>query len=158
MNDWIGILRVDPTQRLLALGDEALTFFMRRDLLYGDTAPIDDLWKLPAVIKFTKKQKGNGSWRYGGQGRVKYPYNNYDLLETYRSLRILVEMYGMDRSHPAIQTAAEFVFSCQKEEGDIRGIIGNQYMPYYHGAIFELINACILLLPTADTLPFHLSA
>jgi hypothetical protein len=48
-------------------------------------------------------------------------------------------MYGMDIRHPAIQGAAEFIFACQTGEGDIRGIIGNQYMPYYHGAILELL-------------------
>ncbi|MBN2392262.1 MAG: hypothetical protein JXR84_16155, partial [Anaerolineae bacterium] len=64
---------------------------------------------------------------------------NYNLLETYRTLRILVEMFGFQRAHPALQKATDYVFSCQTPEGDIRGIIGNQYMPYYHGAILELL-------------------
>ncbi len=132
-------LNVDPIPCLLDTKDDALTFFVRRDLLDEDSAPIENLWELPRAIQLIKKQKENGSWRYGGQGRVKFPYNNYDLLETFRNLRILVEMHGMNKDHPAILGAAEFVFSCQTNEGDFRGIIGNQYMPYYHGAICELL-------------------
>jgi hypothetical protein len=48
-------------------------------------------------------------------------------------------MYGFTRHHPGLQKAAEYVFGCQTAEGDIRGILGNQYMPYYHGAILELL-------------------
>jgi hypothetical protein len=40
---------------------------------------------------------------------------------------------------PTIAKAAEYIFSNQMYEGDIRGILGNQYMPYYHGAILELL-------------------
>ncbi len=139
MSDWLENLKVDPIPRLLAFEDAALTFFVRRDLLEDDIIPVEDLWKLPPVIQVIKKQKENGSWRYGGQGAKKFPYNNYDLLETFRNLRILAEMFAMTYDHPSIQGAAEFVFSCQTDEGDIRGIIGNQYMPYYHGAILELL-------------------
>ena len=38
-----------------------------------------------------------------------------------------------------IQSACEFVFSCQTEEGDIRGMIGNQYATYYTGAISAVL-------------------
>ena len=37
------------------------------------------------------------------------------------------------------QKQVDFVFSCQTPEGDIRGILGTQYMPYYHGVITELL-------------------
>ena len=60
-------------------------------------------------------------------------------METYRNLRTLVEVYGFTRDHSTMREAAQFVFSCQTKEGDIRGILGNQYMPYYHGAILELL-------------------
>jgi hypothetical protein len=85
------------------------------------------------------KQQANGAWRYSGQGRSRFPYNNYDLLETFRSLGALVQIYGFNRDHPAIERAAGYLWSCQTEEGDIRGIIGNQLMPYYHGAIVALL-------------------
>jgi hypothetical protein len=38
-----------------------------------------------------------------------------------------------------VQQATGYIVSCQTEEGDIRGILGNQYMPYYHGAILALL-------------------
>jgi hypothetical protein len=48
-------------------------------------------------------------------------------------------MFGFNRQHPAISKAAEFLLSFQTEVGDIRGILGHQYAPYYNGAILELL-------------------
>jgi hypothetical protein len=48
-------------------------------------------------------------------------------------------MYALDRSHPAMKRAAAYLFSCQSPQGDLRGILGNQYMPYYHSVIMELL-------------------
>ena len=45
----------------------------------------------------------------------------------------------MLREHPAISRAAEYVFSRQTEVGDFRGILGNQYTPYYSAALMELL-------------------
>ena len=90
-------------------------------------------------VRILKKQQENGSWRYPGKNRSVYTETNYDLLETYRSLGVLVERCGFHREHPAIAHAAGYVFSCQAEEGDIRGILGTQYMPYYHAVITELL-------------------
>jgi hypothetical protein len=64
---------------------------------------------------------------------------NYNQLETYRILGVLVEEYGFTREHLAIQKAADFLFSFQTAEGDFRGIFGNQYTPYYSAAIMELL-------------------
>lgn len=64
---------------------------------------------------------------------------DYDQLETYRILGELVEKYGLNRDHPAIQSAADYLFSHQSEEGDFRGIYGNQYTPNYSAAIMELL-------------------
>lgn len=61
------------------------------------------------------------------------------MLETFRQLRILVDKYAFNRSHPCLQKAVEYIFSCQTVEGDIRGILSNQYMPYYMGAILSLV-------------------
>jgi hypothetical protein len=53
-----------------------------------------------------------------------------------------VERYQITREHPAAERAAEYLFSCQTEDGDIRGMIGNQYATYYTGAIMaHLIEA-----------------
>jgi hypothetical protein len=54
-------------------------------------------------------------------------------------MRFLIDQYEMTRSHPAVQSACEFVFSCQSDEGDFRGILCNQYAPYYTGAILALL-------------------
>lgn len=100
---------------------------------------IETLWVLPQVTRLVQKQLGDGSWKYAGKTFDPDTGQNYYLLETYRNLRVLVEMYALNREHPALALAAEYLFSCQTDEGDIRGIIGNQYMPYYHGSILELL-------------------
>jgi len=50
-----------------------------------------------------------------------------------------VEEYGFTRAHLAIRKAADFMFAHQTEEGDFRGIYGNQYTPNYSGAVMELL-------------------
>jgi hypothetical protein len=111
-------------------------------LLGEDAGPIEILWELPDALSLVAKQQENGSWRYKGSGPKTSPHSNYDLLETFRNLRILVGIYGFHCDHPSLQQAAEYVFSCQTDEGDIRGIVGNQYMPYYHGeTLAQLITA-----------------
>jgi len=136
---WIAFLSINPLTCLLQSGDPALMYFARRDLLDEQVPPVDSLWDLPEPARLIRKQQPDGSWRYSGKDIDPFTGGNYSLLETYRSLRALVEMYAFDRRHPALAAAAEYVFACQTEEGDVRGIIGNQYMPYYHGAILELL-------------------
>ena len=83
---------------------------------------------------------GNGAWQYPGGGIAGHRASeDYDQLETFRNLGILVEKYGFDRRHPAIQAAAEYLFSKQTTEGDLRGIYGNQYSPNYSAAMMELL-------------------
>jgi hypothetical protein len=136
----ISILPVDPLPALLSFTDDALTYFIRRDLMDLSVGPIEDLWKNSSARQVISKQQINGSWSYNKQNTLpSIPGQNYSLLETYRCLRVLVEMYGFHNRHPAIQKAADYIFSCQTSKGDIRGIISNQYMPYYHGAILELL-------------------
>jgi len=136
---WSDILTIDPLPALLAWQDPALAYFVRRDLLKEVVSPIESLWEYPETRRLVEKQQADGAWRYPGKSYDPVSNTNYNLLETYRTLRLLVEMYGFQREHPALTKAAEYVFSCQTDEGDIRGIIGNQYMPYYHGAILELL-------------------
>ncbi len=137
--NWFSVLQNDPLPALLEQQDPALTYFVQRDLLDADVAPVESLWKLPEAGRLVDKQQADGSWRYPGKTDHPAPQANYNLLETYRSLRVLVEMYGFSREHPKLAMAAEYVFSCQTADGDIRGILGNQYMPYYHGAILEML-------------------
>jgi hypothetical protein len=130
-------LRYDPLPALLAGQDEALSYWVRRDLL-GEAVPEPDrLWQNPVVIRLGRKQQADGSWKYAGKADTAR--QNYSLLETYRHLRLLVEQYGLTREQPMLAASAEYVFSCQTADGDIRGILGNQTMPYYHGAILELL-------------------
>ena len=60
-------------------------------------------------------------------------------METYRILGELVEKYGFSNKHPKIRKATDFLFSRQTDEGDFRGIYGNQYSPNYSAAIMELL-------------------
>jgi Squalene-hopene cyclase C-terminal domain/Prenyltransferase and squalene oxidase repeat len=137
VNDWREQLKHDPLPPLLSSSDEALVYFVRRDLLGEDPGPVERLWSLPGAQKLLKKQLPDGSWPRAGE--LKHPAINYRLVETWRNLRYLVEVYGCTRVHPQTQAAAEYIFSCQTEDGDIRGILANQYATYYTGAILALL-------------------
>lgn len=137
METWLDALHISPLPVLLKGQDKALAYFVRRDLLHETAAPLETLWHLPEALRLIKKQQADGSWQYAGKPDT--PRQNYSLLETYRCLRLLVEQYALTRAHPALPKAAAYVFSCQTDAGDIRGILGNQTMPYYHGAILELL-------------------
>jgi hypothetical protein len=136
---WVQHLSEDPVSTLLTDGDPALAYFVRRDLLERTAEPVESLWELPLAQRLLRKQQPDGSWRYPGQTRSASPEINHDLVETFRSLNLLVDKFGFDRRHFAIERAAQYLFSCQTEEGDIRGILGTQYMPYYHALLLELL-------------------
>jgi len=97
------------------------------------------LWQLPSVSKILRKQQEDGSWKYHGGKSYIRSQQNYNQLETYRILGQLVELYGLTRKNPSIKKAADFLFEFQTEEGDFRGIYGNQYTPNYSAAIMELL-------------------
>lgn len=137
MNTWQRQLRFDPIPLLLAHGDEALRYFVRRDLLEEEVEPITYLWELPQAQKLFRKQRPDGSWVFPGKN--KHPAVNYGLIETWKQFRFLIERYSFDREHPPTARAAEFLFSCQTEAGDIRGFLANQYATYYTGAILSLL-------------------
>jgi Prenyltransferase and squalene oxidase repeat len=124
MSDWRNHLRVDPVSRLLSSGNLAIAFFARRDLLDKAVEAVETLWDLP-VAKYPGKEKA--------------AYQNYSLLETFRNLGFLVEQFGFDRRHPAIDQAAGYVFNCQSAEGDFRGIYSQQYATTYSPAVMELL-------------------
>ncbi len=137
MADWTSCLAYDPIKPLIDPGSDAVSFFARRDLLGLDSGPIESVWELPEAARIIKKQRPDGSWKY--PGRAGGPGVKYGLIETWKQLRYLVDQYGMDRSRPAVSKAAEYVFSCQTEEGDVRGILASQYAPYYTGALMGLL-------------------
>ncbi|MDP2871211.1 MAG: terpene cyclase/mutase family protein [Bacillota bacterium] len=124
---------------LLRGGDEAAAYFARRDLLGEDVPPVQVIWGLPAVQSILRRQKPDGSWPARAAKLKRAPSVKHPLVETYRNLRSLVDQYELTRLHPAVERAAEYVFGCQTAEGDIRGILCNQYAPYYTGAILYLL-------------------
>jgi hypothetical protein len=137
VESWRIQLRGDPIPALLSAGDEALAYFVRRDLLGEDVGPISHLWRLPGARKILKKQGPDGAWDRSGE--KKHQAINYKLIETWKQFRFLVEVYGFNRDDPSAAKAAEFLFSCQTEEGDVRGFLANQYATYYTGAILSLL-------------------
>ncbi|MHC4956211.1 MAG: prenyltransferase/squalene oxidase repeat-containing protein [Planctomycetota bacterium] len=132
-------LKHDVVRTLLASGNEAVAYFTRRDLLGERVGPIADVWALPDAQRIVKKQHPGGYWKSRNRKARDYPNINYDLIETWKRFRHLVEKYAFTRKHPAAANAAEYLFSCQTEEGDIRGILANQHTIYYTGAILSLL-------------------
>jgi hypothetical protein len=139
LEKWRGEIRFDPLQRLLSSRNEAIQFFTRRDLL-GDKVPsIETLWSLPFAIRLVHAQQQDGSWKYSGGKPDVRSRPNHNQIETYRKVGELVEKYGFNNRHPAIQKAASFLLGFQTEEGDLRGIYGNQYTPNYTAGIIEVL-------------------
>lgn len=134
---WRERLPYDPLPPLLEAGDPALEYFARRDLLDEVVPTVSYLWDLPGARRILKRQQADGAWPARGDSR--HPAVHYHLVETWRQFRYLVEMYGFTRADPRAERAAEFLFSCQTPEGDIRGFLANQYATYYTGAILSLL-------------------
>lgn len=139
MTAWKRKLPHDPVPILLESENQALVFFTKRDLLEEESGNVRDLWDLPEVLKILRKQQEDGSWKYPGKTvNIRTP-EDYNQLETFRQLRFLVEMYGMTKEHPAFKQTAEYLFTCQTDEGDFRGIYGTQYAHTYSPGIMELL-------------------
>jgi len=136
---WTERIEKNPLPVLLGTNNLALLFLIERDLLNVKTNNFKLLWEMPEVKKILNHQKSDGSWHYSGKRPGEEFGEAYELLETWRTLRKLVEMYGFNCSHASINLAGEYILSYQTEEGDIRGILSNQYMPYYMGAILEIL-------------------
>ena len=132
-------LKHDPLTPLISSKNEPILYFTKRDLLEEEVKPIETLWILPSAIKIIKKQQEEGYWRYPAWKTKLDEPENYNLLETYRQLGFLVEKYGFTKEYNAIKKAAEYIFSCQTDEGDLRGFYGTQYSPNYTAAITELL-------------------
>lgn len=130
--------KYNPLKPLLDSEDESIIYFTKKDLLEERVDPIEFIWNLPEVQKIMKKQLDNGSWPAKGK-KFENSGVKYSLIETWKNLRFLIQQYEMNNTHPAIRKAAEYIFSCQSDEGDIRGILANQYAPYYTGAIMYLL-------------------
>ncbi|MFC1936755.1 hypothetical protein ACFLYP_03720 [Chloroflexota bacterium] len=139
MTDWTTKINKNFADQLMQVEDQALQYFLELELHGQVKGTVENLWTLSEPAKLLGKQAADGRWRFKGKGPDERPYINYDLLETYRNLRVLIDQYGFTRDHPGIEKAAEYVFTCQREQGDIYGILGQQYMPYYMGALMSLL-------------------
>lgn len=140
ISNWFSRFNHNPVKPLLESDHPAITYFVKRDLLEESVEGVSTIWKLAEVQKIIKKQHSSGYWKSNSANIKKHPAQNYKLLETFRHTNILVNMYGLNRDHPCMEKAVEYLFSCQTEEGDIRGIIGEQYAPYYNGIIVSNLN------------------
>ena len=112
MADWLSQFKYSPIKPLLDSGNDAIIYFAKRDLLEEKNQSIESIWDLPEVHKIIDKQLDDGSW----PSKAKKDINSgvkYPLIETWKQLRFLIQQYEMDNTHPAIQKAAEFIFSCQ---------------------------------------------
>lgn len=131
--------KYDPIPKLLELNNEVITYFVKRDFLNENVKSIAYVWNLPEVHTILKNQQPDGSWKYPGSKPHTYPSHHYPLVETWKRFRKLINHYEMTKDHNLIKNAAEFLFSCQTKQGDIRGMIGNQYATYYTGAMMAVL-------------------
>jgi hypothetical protein len=135
---WPDIFKYNPIVPLIEHKDKAVSLAAQRDLL-GKNISLQDLWQLTEPQNILRKQNKNGSWEYPGAKEHIRTKENYNQLETYRNLGVLIEKFRFTNKHSAIQNAAEYLFTFQTEEGDFRGIYGNQYTPNYTAGIAELL-------------------
>ncbi len=124
---------------LLGVDDRAVIYFTRSDLLEETVESLDYVWKLPAPQKILKKQREDGSWKGPVRKTPVYPENHSELVVTFKAFRELVEKYCFNRESEAIENAAEYLFTFQTGDGDIRGFIANQYATYYTGYVLSLL-------------------
>jgi hypothetical protein len=137
MVTWLKKFRYDPIKPLLASSNEPLIYFTNRDLLDVPVGSIEKLWDLKTPEQILRKQQPNGSWKY--PGKTAWYTTDYSQLESYRELGFLVQMFGFNKSHPAVHKSSEYFFSKQSDDGDFRGIYARQYSPNYTAAIAELL-------------------
>lgn len=135
--EWLKVLKHNPLPLLIKTNNSALLYFVRRDLLDENVQPISNIWNTDEVNKIVNKQQYEGSWK--SKKRKIETSQNYDLIETWKQIRFLIDKYEMNTDHMCIQASAKYIFSCQTAEGDIRGFLGNQYASYYTGAMLGLL-------------------
>ena len=140
MESWREQLKFDPLPPLLGANNQVISYFAKRELLQKELVPIEEFWNSCGLERlYFNRQRDNGSWEYHGAIKSLRSVESYNQFETYRILGELVEKYGLDKRHPSISLAAKYLLSFQTEEGDFRGIYGNQYTPNYSAAITELL-------------------
>jgi len=142
VKEWQKKLLYDVVPALLSSTDAALKYFVLRDLLDKPVPPVESVWDSAAPRRILKNQTDNGSWTSKRKGRNVFPIYHLSLVETFKYFRLLVGRYGFNKQNTSLDRAAEYLFSCQSDQGDFRGFIGNQYATYYTGSILaSLIDA-----------------
>lgn len=134
---WLRQLNYDPIEPLIKKSDDSLKLKVYKDLCDREVC-FESNWAAKEVLDLVKIQDPQGSWRYP-QKRGHTHRADLNQYQTYRNLGKLVEMYDLDRSHSAVQNAAEYFFSVQTDQGDFRGIYAKQYTPNYTAGITELL-------------------
>ena len=138
MNPFLSKLKYDPVKPLLSSGNKQVIYFANRDLLDEPVESVEALWDYKIPKQILRRQQPDGSWKYPGKNKPWYT-TDYDQLETYRQFGFLIQMFGFNKSHPAIEKSAEYFFTKQSDKGDFRGIYATQYSPNYTAAIAELL-------------------
>ena len=82
---------------LLATGDEAIVYFTRRDLLGEAIEPARPVWEMPEPRKLLRKQSNEGWWPGPTRKVPVYPPDHPRLVATFKSFRLLVERYHLNR-------------------------------------------------------------
>ncbi len=124
---------------LQATENDAIVYFTRRDLLEEAVKPISIIWEQPDLKIILRKECADGSWKGPVKKSPVYPEDHTRLVATFKGFRTLVERYQFNRESVPITKAAEYLFTFQTDEGDIRGFIGNQYATYYTGYVLSLL-------------------
>ena len=115
---WPDTFKYNPITPLIKYNDKAVSLAAQRDLLDKHLS-LQDLWQLTEPQNILRKQHKNGSWEYPGAKEHIRTKENYNQLETYRNLGVLIEKFGFTNQHSAIQNAAEYLFTFQTKEGQI---------------------------------------
>jgi hypothetical protein len=129
----------DAIAALLDTENEAVVYFTRRDLLGEAVTPVNMIWELAEPRKILKKQSPDGSWAGAVKESSDYPENHSNLIATFKEFRRLVESFQFTCESASVAKAAEYLFTFQTAQGDIRGFIGNQYATYYTGYVLSLL-------------------
>jgi hypothetical protein len=106
MSNWLSVLKSDPLLPLESSASEGIKFFAARDLAGREDGNVETLWDLPDARKILRKQQPDGSWKPGGSMAAYRSADSYAQTETFRNLGYLVEMYGFNKTHPAVARAA----------------------------------------------------
>jgi len=55
MNSGVDELKINPIPVLLSVGNPAIEYYTRRDLLGEEVGPVEELWQLPSVSRILRK-------------------------------------------------------------------------------------------------------